>query len=339
MTFLKNQWYVAGAAAELGLAPLGRTICNQPIVLFRRKDGSVAALEDRCPHRKYALSKGVVIGDEIQCGYHGLQFDGGGACTRIPSQTTIPRGFGIRAYPVIEKYALIYVWMGDPALADPAAVHDWHWNDAPGWKAVHGYHHVEGHYQLVVDNLLDLTHLAIVHKTTLAGPGLLENPLQVMPDGDVVRSLRIMRNVDAAPVLTIYRKPEGKIDRIQETEFRAPGFVFINVMANPAGLNDTTPVHVVINSVTPETERSTHYFWSLARPGALDDRKVDETYERLIRTAFDEDKAIIEIQQRMIDSDTSGAPLASLEGDKAGAAARRIVARKLAEEAQTRAVA
>src|SRR6185295_16744770 len=181
--------------------------------------------------------------------------------------------------------------------------YNWHWNTDPGWTAVHGYHHVAGHYQLVVDNLLDLTHLAIVHKTTLA-----------------------------SPVLTVYKKPAGKIDRIQETEFRAPGYVCINVLANPAGSNDTTPVHVVLNSLTPETDRSTHYFWSVARPGALDDKKVDELYDRLIRIAFDEDKAIIEIQQRIIDGDTSGTPLVSLEGDKAGAAARRIVARKLAEE-------
>jgi vanillate monooxygenase len=339
MTFLRNQWYVAGTAAELGDKPLGRMICNEPIVFFRRSDGSVAALEDRCPHRKYALSLGTVLGDELQCGYHGIQLDGSGRCTKIPSQTAIPRGFGVRAYPVIEKYALLYIWMGDPAQADPVMAYDWHWNTDAGWTAVHGYHHVAGHYQLVVDNLLDLTHLAIVHKTTLAGPGLMENPLQVMPEGDVVRSLRVMKNVDASPVLTVYKKPTGKIDRIQEAEFRAPGYVCINVIANPAGSNDKTPVHVVLNSLTPETDRSTHYFWSVARPGALDDKTVDELYDRLIRIAFDEDKAIIEIQQRMIDGDGSGTPLVSLEGDKAGAAARRIVARKLAEETRTTAAA
>lgn len=340
MTFLRDQWYVAGTAAELGDTPLGRMICGEPVVFFRRSDGTVAALEDRCPHRKYALSRGTVIGDELQCGYHGVQLDGAGRCTKIPSQSSIPRGFGVRAFPAIEKYALLYVWMGDPALADPALVHDWRWNDAPGWKAVHGYHHVAANYQLITDNLLDLTHLAIVHKTTLAGPGLMENPLQVETRGDVLRQLRVMRNVDPSPVLTIYKKPAGKIDRIQETEFRAPGYIGIVVRANPAGSDDPTPVHVVLNSLTPETERSTHYFWSVARPGALDDRQVDETYDRLIRIAFDEDKEIIEIQQRMIESDRSGTPLATLDGDKGGAAARRILAQKLAEESsRSRAVA
>jgi vanillate O-demethylase monooxygenase subunit len=339
MTYLRNQWYVAGTAAELSDKPLGRMICGEPIVFFRRSDGSVAALEDRCPHRKYALSLGTVLGDELQCGYHGVQLDGSGKCTKVPSQVSIPRGFGARAYPVLEKYALIYIWMGDPARADPAAAYDWHWNTDPGWTAVHGYHHVKGHYQLVIDNLLDLTHLAIVHKGTLAGPGILETPLQVRTEGDTVRSLRFMRNVDPSPILTIYKKFSGKIDRVQDTWFRAPGYIGIVVHANPTGTEDARPVHVVINSVTPETERSTHYFWSLARCQAVGDAEVDRIYRQITYKAFDEDQAVIEVQQRMIESDLADRPLAYFDGDKASLAARRIIAQKLAEEAQSRAVA
>src|SRR4051812_33235300 len=113
--FLRNQWYVAATAREIGTIPLARLICCEPVVLYRGQSGKVAALEDRCPHRKAPLSKGEVVGDDIRCGYHGVQFDAAGACTNIPSQPTIPRGFCAKSYPVVERNALIFIWMGDPA--------------------------------------------------------------------------------------------------------------------------------------------------------------------------------------------------------------------------------
>ena len=345
--FLRNQWYVAGRTEELGgddreagARLLGRTIMNEPIVFFRRKDGSVAALEDRCPHRKYALSKGVVLGDELQCGYHGVQLDGSGKCTKVPSQVNIPRGFGARAYPVAEKHTYLWVWMGDPALADPNLIYDWHWNDDPGWKTVHGYHHVKGDYQLLIDNLLDLTHLTLVHKTTLSGPGIMENPLKVWTDGDALRSLRDIRNVMPAPINTLWRnKPGQPIDRIQETEFKAPGYISIVIRANPAGSNVDTPQHVVINNVIPETDDTTHYFWGISRCGALDDQTVDAMYKKMLIVAFDEDVAVVDRQHRNIVSDPSDRPLAYFEGDEAALQARRIMGKKLAEEAKSHATA
>ena len=72
--FLRNQWYTAATSAELGDKPLARTICNEPLVIYRGGDGQVAALTDRCPHRKAPLSAGEVIGNDIQCGYHGIRF-------------------------------------------------------------------------------------------------------------------------------------------------------------------------------------------------------------------------------------------------------------------------
>jgi len=336
--YLRNQWYVAGRAEELDDKPLGRMICNEPIVLFRRKDGSVAALEDRCPHRKYALSMGTVLGDELQCGYHGVQLDGSGKCTKIPSQVSIPRGFGARAYAAAEKHAYLWVWMGEPALADPSLIYDWHWNSDPGWVTVHGYHHVKGNYQLMIDNLLDLTHLTLVHKTTLSGPGIMENPLKVWTEGDALYSRRDIRNVMPAPINSLWRnKPGEPIDRIQETEFKAPGYIAIVIRANPAGSNVDTPQHVVINNVIPETDDTTHYFWGISRCGALDDAHVSEMYKKMLIIAFDEDVAVVDRQHRNMVSDKSDRPLAYFEGDEAAAQGRRIMARKLAEESRAQA--
>ena len=97
--FLRNQWYTAATSAELGDKPLARTICNEPLVIFRSGNGNVAVLTDRCPHRKAPLSSGEVVGNDIQCGYHGIRFAPDGACTRVPGNAQIGRKFPGKKFP------------------------------------------------------------------------------------------------------------------------------------------------------------------------------------------------------------------------------------------------
>lgn len=338
-TFLQNQWYVAASAAEIGRTPFARTICCKPMVLFRRQDGSVAVLDDRCAHRQVPLSRGEVIGDEIQCGYHGFRFDGSGACTLISTKDPMPRGFGVRAYAAVERHTLVFIWLGDPAEADPSLIPDFSLNEAPGWTMVPGYTYVKGHHQLCMDNVLDLTHVMYTHKTTLAGGGVTDNPLEVTVDGDRVHAQRLMRNVDTAPIFKAAKGLAGKIDRWQILDFEPPIYMTANLGAMPPGTAQELgkePTHIIYNSFTPETERSTHYFWQVVRSWSLDDRKVSDMYRDMIVLAFNEDAEIIEAQQQRIDADPNGGALANFSGDRAGLEARRIVARKLAEEAKAR---
>src|SRR5215831_17923097 len=325
--FLRNQWYTAATSTELGAKPLARTICNEPMVIFRAQDEAVAVLTDRCPHRKAPLSLGEVVGNAIQCGYHG----------NVP----IGRNFRARCFPAREIHGLIFVWLGEPSLADPALIPDFSENVKPGWTGVHGTLYVKGNYQLLIDNILDLTHVVFVHKTTLAGGGVAETPLEVDIDGDVVRAQRLMHNVDTAPIYKAARNLHGKIDRWQFLEFRPPIYARITLGAREAGsdLPFGTPTHVVLNSFTPETERTTHYFWSTVRSWGLDDANVSKTYKDMTDLAFAEDARIVESQQRLIDSDPSGTPLVSLAFDRAALAARRIIKRKLEEEARATATA
>jgi len=155
-------------------------------------------------------------------------------------------------------------------------------------------------------------------------------------DGDVVRAQRLMHNVDTAPIYKAARNLHGKIDRWQFLEFRSPIYARITLGARQAGsdLPFGTPTHVVLNSFTPETERTTHYFWSTVRSWGLDDANVSKTYKDMTDLAFAEDARIVEAQQRLIDGDPAGTPLVSLAFDRAGLAARRIIKRKLEEEAQ-----
>ena len=150
-------------------------ILGEPIVFFRTQDGTPVAFEDRCAHRHLPLSMGKLVGDRLQCHYHGLQYDRTGRCVRIPGQEQIPPDASVKTYPVVERYHWLWIWMGDPALADPAKITDFHWLDDPGWGAKSSYLHVKSNWQLIVDNLLDLTHLAFVHETTIGNAALAEH--------------------------------------------------------------------------------------------------------------------------------------------------------------------
>jgi phenylpropionate dioxygenase-like ring-hydroxylating dioxygenase large terminal subunit len=332
--FLRNQWYTGATSAELGEKPLARTICNEPMALFRGGDGGVAAVTDRCPHRKAPLSSGEVVGNDIQCGYHGIRFARDGACTHVPGNAVVGRSFRAKSFPVREMHGLVFVWLGE-AIPDETLIPDFSENVKSGWTGVHGTLHVKGNYQLLIDNILDLTHVVFVHKTTLAGGGVAETPLEVEVEDEVVRAQRLMRNVDTAPIYKAARNLYGKIDRWQFLEFRPPIYARITLGAREAGsdLPFGTPTHIVLNSFTPETERTTHYFWSTVRSWGLEDESVSKIYKDMTDLAFAEDARMVEMQQQLIDSDPTGAPLVSLAFDRASVGARRIIQRKLEEEA------
>jgi vanillate O-demethylase monooxygenase subunit len=172
--FLRNYWYVAAYDHELAPRPFRRIVLGEPIVLYRIEDGTPVALEDRCAHRHLPLSMGKVVADTLQCHYHGLRYDRNGVCVRVPGQELVPRSARVKSYPVVERYHWLWIWMGDPALADADKIPDYHWFDDPNWGAKGEYLHVNSNWQLIVDNLLDLTHLAFVHETTIGNPALVD---------------------------------------------------------------------------------------------------------------------------------------------------------------------
>ena len=331
--FLRNCWYVAAEAGEVTRAPLARLLLGAPVVMFRREDGRAVALEDRCCHRRAPLSKGRVIGDRLQCGYHGFTFDASGACVAIPGQERVPAGLGIGAYPLVERHGFLWIWMGEAAKADPARIPDFHRNADPGWKTVHSRLPIAAHYQLVVENLIDLSHVGFVHAKTI-GTDDSKAKLDFDRGDDFVKVIREPIEVDTAPHNAA--QGMGPRSRLEKSiTFLPPCQIVIDIRTTEVAAQKNDPISLgitVLNACTPETERSTHYFWSIARCEATDDASVSRTFYDMSRIAFDEDAAILAAQQRMIEEDRTGAPLASLDGDKAASAARRIIAMKLAAE-------
>ena len=120
---------------------LARTILERPIVLYRGESGKIVALDDRCCHRAAPLSMGRVEGDDIRCMYHGMKFDPAGKCIQIPGQDMIPAKLGVRSYPVVERYDLIWIWTGDAEKADPDLIVDYPPLADPKWRGLPGYMH------------------------------------------------------------------------------------------------------------------------------------------------------------------------------------------------------
>ncbi len=307
--WLRNCWQVIAFTDEIGQKPLARTVIGEAVVLFRTGSGQAVALEDRCPHRLAPLSLGRVVGEHLQCGYHGMCFDAAGACVRVPGQDNVPPRSSVKKYPLVERYRFAWIWMGEAAHADPALIPDFHWVDDPDWAVAEGYHHFEANYQLLNDNLLDLSHESFVHEETIGNEAVAEAPVSVKRDGDVVRVHRDMLNIEAPP---FYKKTTGftgRINRWHTTNFFAPGFHIIENGSMPADAPDRSQAleRKVLNLITPETVTSSHYFWAVVRQFRRDDQELTDYIRDGIRRTFDQDKEVLEAQQRIIGPDPDSA--------------------------------
>lgn len=335
--FLYNAWYVAGWSSDLSPGDrLGRTYLNEPIVLFRTEDGRVGALEDRCIHRAMQLSKGFVDGDIIRCTYHGLEFGTDGVCTRIPAQDKVPSTARVRSYPVVERDALIWIWMGDVNEADETLIpsHPWHSDAAWAWKSEH--YPVNGNWQLLVDNLMDLSHLPYIHPHTIGGNPELHFKTKTHTT-KVENGVKVHRHMPASipPPTYLAAKPfKGLVDRWQEIEFE-PTVLRIHTGACDVGTGayegkrDHGFSMLGFHGITPETERTTHYFWSMAT-NILDNDIPTVVFEQTART-FKEDQEVLELQQVRLEADPHGAMI-DIASDVGGRQARQLIRRLIKAE-------
>ena len=338
--FIRNAWYVAAWDHEVGRQNLlRRTLLDEPVLLYRREDGSPVALEDRCAHRHAPLSKGVLVGDDVQCPYHGLTYDPGGRCIRVPGQSTIPPGAAVRSYPAVERHHWIWLWMGDPAFADPDLIEDFHWMDDPGWRFRGERLDLEGNYVLLVENLLDLSHLSYIHPTTLGTDAVAHTPMRHERDGELVR---VIRWVMDSPPPPFFQKAGGfapgqHIDRWQIIEFTPPAFVRLDVGGAVAGSGaregDRSRGFTMrnLNAITPETRDSTHYFWAQAHDFRIDEPWISDLLFDNVHTAFLEDLAIIKAQHDNICTRPDAVRI-DINHDGGGVQARRIIERRIDEE-------
>lgn len=339
--FLFDCWYVAAWAHELADGRmLARTILDKPVVLYRGESGRPVALDDRCCHRGARLSHGRVEGDCVRCMYHGLKFDGSGNCVQIPGQDNIPAKLGVRGYPTVERDRLVWIWMGDPARADPAAILDFPYLRDPGWRGHPGYLHYDANYLLIVDNLADFAHLAFVHTKTLGGSeeyAFKSKPAAIERLEDGFRVERWHMNAAPPPFHRKVTRDDALVDRRNIARMTVPGIFFMETLFAPAGAGaekgNLAGARQYRNCqfFTPETPRSTHFFWDYLHDTDLDDPAVAVSLYHSMVEGFNEDKAIIEAQQKTLEADPDFR-MHAIVADAPLTHFRRTLARRIEEE-------
>lgn len=302
-TLIKNAWYVAGFGSEIDDKLRRFEILGEPILLFRRQDGSVAALHDRCPHRLLPLSKGQRIGDQVQCGYHGLTFDSEGKCTRIPGQDKIPASTYVTAYPVVERHDIVWIWMGDAERADPAKIFDLPQFTDPAWHAHQGGAlHIKSNYLNVAENLVDPAHVSFVHPTTLGNKASENIPVHVSTEGEVIVAWRWIRDAEPIGFFKAFGGFDGNVDRWHYYNLHMPSIAVIDFGSAPVEMaigesederNKATRV-LALHLMTPVDENHTIDRWMHLRNTAMADEAASAKVDELLRTAFAEDLEILE---------------------------------------------
>ena len=305
MQYVRNTWYPLAWSQDITHALTRRTVIEQNVALYRSSDGTVVALDDLCPHRMLPLSLGRLKGDAVECGYHGMTFDRAGRCIRIPGQDIIPRNAVVRSYPTGENLGLIWIWMGDPKLADRSNIFDFPEYHDPAWSAVHGdalYN--QANYLNLADNLCDPSHVSFVHSGSLGNAASESVPVKSEKQGAKILVWRWVLDAPPIGMFEKYRKFNGTVDRWHYYHFYAPSIAMIDFGTAPAG---SIPVDGDRNQgmrifaghfITPVDERTCIDHWLHVRNFNQDDPEVATQLNDDFRAAFDEDKTIIEALHR-----------------------------------------
>ncbi len=343
MNYLRNAWTQAAWANELQPGQLlARTLLDEPLVLFRDAPGRPRALHDRCPHRFAPLSMGTLCdaGAAVQCPYHGLRFDGSGACVHNPhGDGRIPAAAKVRSYPLVERHSALWIWMGDAALADAALIPDFGFNDPEHWAVGTGTMVVDAPYELEIDNILDLSHIEFMHPL-FASDAVRRAEVTCEHDGDTVWCKRFMADDREVPdfLRQAFQVPEGAIDRWLHVRWQAPA-----VMALWAGgvAHGRPPEQGIVSQqahcFTPVSASQTLYFFSISFPklmGPMAQALADESVQALRAPFEHEDKPIVEaVGRRMAGASLFELKPVLLAGDAAAVRARRLLQAAIEKEA------
>lgn len=343
MSFLMNAWYVAAFSGELSMdKPLARTIVGLPLVFYRDDHRKASALADRCAHRFAPLSRGRVVAGAIECPYHGLRFDGHGACVLNPhGDGRVPDRAAVRSFPTLERYGAIWVWPGEPSRAAVTPLPDFEFLDPRHNFTSTGYLLSCAHYQLSVDNILDLSHVQFLHPETLGSDAVAAGAVESFAQGDAVWVRRSVTGERLPPLIArAFQVPEGALaDRRFEVCWVPPGLLILIVRVRPSGMApEFEQVSTSAHWLTPQTESSTHYFFAFGVPHSMGFEGVAVLHaavEALAGPFRDEDLPMLEAQQQVMgDREFWSMQPVLLPMDAGALRARRIMERLIAHEAQ-----
>ena len=346
--FLRNSWYVFGWVSDLANAnPIGRIIIGEPVVVWRDREGGLHAMEDRCPHRHAPLSRGRIEGQTIRCMYHGMSLGVDGRCLSMPLMR-VPPNTGVQVYPITEKDSWLWIWMGKPEAADASLIPDAFGVDDPQrpmrWNSIE----YDAHYQLVHDNLCDLSHLDFVHETTLrpaTGAWWAQSAPRIVQEK---RALSIQRWFENAEMPGT---PGTRVDIWSSYEFAVPGVFIMRGARYLAGTaarfqgNAPEGVEPIVRNieqqaVTPISSTRTAYHYATGLVGNTPEMTAQLAQRMdVVMATFEEDRSIIEAQQRIWALTSPDKQKQFLPQDRAPHLMRQLMTKLIEDEAseQTRA--
>ena len=334
---LLNCWYVAGLSNSISRNITSRRLLGTDVALYRTLAGEPVAVRNRCPHRSFPLAKGRLEGDLLVCGYHGMQFDRSGRCVNMPSMPITPSNASVRSFPVVENAPLVWIWMGDPDLADEALIPDTHWLGSPLWKSVSGSFHMKSDYVSMHENLLDQTHFPFLHPGAIGTPEYARSKLRVRQEGEVIIIDRELKN---SPPPGVYAMPTGltgkPVHRYSVARFASPAlhtaFATIVDPSPPEGAQADYRFNIT-HVFTPETQGSIHYWWFNSRDFKLGATAIDDYLDAASSKAYLEDVDALEWILSVVQNDAQPQFDLNFAPDKPGLMMRRIIHDRAAAEA------
>jgi vanillate O-demethylase monooxygenase subunit len=299
--YLRNAWYLAAWSAEIKQGELlARTLLERPMVFYRNTSGQVVAMDDRCPHRFAPLSLGRLVDDRLICGYHGLEFDADGACTRNPHGAgRVPRTAKVPTHHVVERHGGAWLWTGwkEPDLS---MIPDFSLLDTDDNVTRRDHLVMDVPYDLILDNLMDCSHTSFLHEGILGTADMLPARTEVVQDGTTVRAIRRSASAEPPGMFDMLFHNDGKpVDTWTDIRWDPPSHVLLDVGV-------TTPGHFGIHILTPETATTTHYLTAANRWGIQPGTETEEIRIKVAdmrKTAFaDQDEPMIRAQHHIIEA-------------------------------------
>lgn len=334
-----NSWYVAALGEELEDGLLARQLLGRRVVLFRTSSGEVAALDDRCAHRAFPLSKGHLDGDCVVCGYHGCVYDATGRLIEVPSQDNVPPNISVASYPVRESGPFVWIWLGDRGAAGLRSLPRGPFEPLPNWGETVEVFRVEANYLLLHEHYLDLTNVFLMYPEA-APPGI-----EALPQLDEVAvselSVEYSRTLPRATLADWEAEATGlpvetECDRIEGGAFVSPGLHVQRYVITPASQPAESYSVLRMQGFTPETPTSTLVFLRLCRSFEPNRRIVSDFLRNMFHGMALRDAEVLGAVQSRLSEDPSPRRDLNVRADRAAVRARRIALSMVDDEARSR---
>lgn len=326
-------WYVLAPSDSVGRALRACRVAGLPLVMFRTVAGQVVALHDRCVHRPYPLSAGHLDGDELSCGLCGFVYGPDGQCVRVPTQSRVPAGAAVRAYPVREEQGLVWVWAGEPGRARLHRLPDLPWLVQDGWITVGGEQMVNAGFLLLHESFADVTKIPVLV------PEVSPSVLQVAPpplDVEVTETtVSLSRRYPPGPLPdwqahALGRSGGEELEHLQEGHFLSPA-AWVDYWDVVLDAGEARARMRFTQLVTPVDDSVSRVLWRVSRDFGVGDSVTTARLAEMFAPYYATLAAALETMQQVIDRDGPATEV-NVSSDVAALRVRQIVQAMLAEE-------